>query len=298
MKLICQTQFGSHLYGTATESSDIDVRGVFMPASKDVLLGKIPKTNRDLDSDEYDYELYSLHHFLRLAQQGQTLAIDMLWTPFKLIKFGTYGSIWEDLVDNRLKFLSKNMTAFIGYAKAQSYKYSMKGDKLNKIRNFHDCLLSKEQSLGEIWDNLPKDEERRNPQGIRELQIAGKWFGETTSTTIARQSVDGILEKYGQRTKMAASFGGADWKALSHAVRVSAELIELLDTKNIVFPLANADELLKIKLGQVPFEKVQDTINVLLNIIEIKMKNSDWPQIVDSKFWDQWLYDVVKGDIK
>lgn len=298
MKLICQTKFGSHLYGTATPSSDEDVRGVFLPEAKDILLGRIPKTNRELDSDDLDYELYGLHHFVRLATQGQTVAIDMLWTPKELTTFGpSYGIIWRDLIGLREKFLSKRMGSFIRYARGQAAKYSLKGDKLNKVREFYDCLKRPQQSLGEIWDNLPKDDERQNPQGIRELQIAGKWFGETTLVSQVMMPIKNLLDRYGERAKLAAASNGADWKALSHAVRVSLELIELLDTKNIVFPLANAEELLKIKLGQVPLEKVQETIDVLLDIVETKIKSSDLPENVDTQFWDQWLFDIVKGEL-
>ena len=35
--------FGSHLYGTTNENSDTDLKGVFLPNKRDILLGRIPQ---------------------------------------------------------------------------------------------------------------------------------------------------------------------------------------------------------------------------------------------------------------
>ena len=40
MDLIVKMKFGSHLYGTDTEDSDVDYKGVFLPAKKEILLNK------------------------------------------------------------------------------------------------------------------------------------------------------------------------------------------------------------------------------------------------------------------
>jgi predicted nucleotidyltransferase len=45
--LICETVFGSHLYGTSTEQSDRDYKGIFLPSAQDILLGRIPKTSSE-----------------------------------------------------------------------------------------------------------------------------------------------------------------------------------------------------------------------------------------------------------
>ena len=39
--IICEVKFGSTLYGTRTEDSDDDIKGIFLPTKKDILLGKI-----------------------------------------------------------------------------------------------------------------------------------------------------------------------------------------------------------------------------------------------------------------
>ena len=68
-------KFGSHLYGTNTEDSDADYKGVFLPTKKEILLNNIPKcrnfsTSNGLtknNPNDLDEEIYSLHYFLKLA---------------------------------------------------------------------------------------------------------------------------------------------------------------------------------------------------------------------------------------
>jgi len=79
LNLIVKMKFGSHLYGTVTEDSDQDYKGVFLPTKEQVLLGRIPKSyNYTTKTDkvgknapsDVDYEAYSLHYFIELACQG------------------------------------------------------------------------------------------------------------------------------------------------------------------------------------------------------------------------------------
>jgi hypothetical protein len=59
-----------------------------------------------------------------------------------------------------------------------------------------------------------------------------------------------------------------DWKALSHAVRVGREAIELFTTGRLQFPLACAPHLLAIKLGQLPHAAVIGEIEAMLPEVE------------------------------
>ena len=78
---------GSYLYGTNSESSDKDYKGVFLPNLNDLILGKAPKhytstTGSSVDrntADDVDETYYSLQYFLELAAKGDTNAIDILF---------------------------------------------------------------------------------------------------------------------------------------------------------------------------------------------------------------------------
>jgi predicted nucleotidyltransferase len=301
MKTLVRTVFGSELYGTSTPASDRDEKGVFMPDTRDILLGRIPKTaNLSVKDDtrrnspgELDGDMYSLHHFVKLACQGQTVAIDMLWTPREMILEDS--ETWNELISLREKFLSKNMKAFVGYARAQAAKYSLKGDRLTKLREFLAVLKNSDPSdcLAHVWDKLPQDDEREGPH-CTELQIAGKWFGRTTRIDHVKESVESLIARYGKRANAAATADGRDWKALSHALRVSLELKELLQTKRLRFPLYDADTLTAIKTGVYELSEVQRLIDHTLEEIETLMESSNLPEKVDYKFWDDWLFEKTK----
>lgn len=303
-KMICEIQFGSHLYGTSTPTSDEDYKGLFLPTAEEILLGRIPKTFHEGPRDdtrknlpgERDVEYYSLHHFLRLATQGQTVAIDMLFAPESMtFKTAENGWVWDRIVANRKLLLSKQMNAFIGYARGQAAKYSLKGERLNRLESFlkalDDCVA--EDPIRDYWDILPHDDERVNPQGIRELQMAGKWYGESTSVLNVRRSVSNSLSKYGKRAHAAADAEGVDWKALSHAVRVSKELLEILTFGEVHFPLCDAKLLLAIKRGEHSLEYVQDLLDRDLAFVELQAHNSILPETVDHKWWDNFLVEVM-----
>lgn len=44
MKILVKAVAGSHLFGTNTEKSDKDFKGVFLPSADDILLGKFDQT--------------------------------------------------------------------------------------------------------------------------------------------------------------------------------------------------------------------------------------------------------------
>ena len=311
MRKIVKIRYGSHLYGTATPSSDEDWIGIFLPSARDVLLGRIPKTaesirpsgGRKAKPGELDVQWLSLHHFLKMACQGQTMALDLLHAPPAMIELEECYPLWYHLRDNRSQFLSRNIKSFVGYARAQAARYSLKGERLNKLETFyrivndHALRTHGEGKLGEIWTSLPRDDERESPQHVREIQIAGKWFGETTEVSFVEDSIANAIKRYGQRAKAAAGADGIDWKALSHAVRVPLELKDLLENGEIVFPLPYADILLKVKSGEAGMQNVQTMLDVGLREVEELAAKSDLPEKVNHKKWEDWLYAAMLGDM-
>jgi predicted nucleotidyltransferase len=113
MVLLMQTPFGSHLYGLETPTSDRDYKGIFMPEARDILLGTIPKTQKLSSGPSHernsqgdvDSETYSLHHFVQLALQGQTVALDMLHGNMET----ETSSEWRFLKKNRWRFYTRSI---------------------------------------------------------------------------------------------------------------------------------------------------------------------------------------------
>ena len=93
MNIVVKAIAGSHLFGTNTPQSDTDYKGVFIPDAKDILLQRAKKSistktgsNESKNTkDDIDVEFYSLQKFMEMLAQGQTVAIELLFTPANMI---------------------------------------------------------------------------------------------------------------------------------------------------------------------------------------------------------------------
>jgi len=242
MDLIVKMKFGSHLYGTDTEDSDVDYKGVFLPTKKEILLNNIPKclsfsTGNDLkknNPDDVDEEIYSLHYFLKLACDGQTVAMDMLHAPDKMLIESS--DLWRNIVDQKNRFYTKNLNSFVNYARRQASKYGIKGSRLNAALQVLTILKSNdpEGKLRDIWTQLPRNEYCHDtgvdPNGIRQYQVCGKTFQESSNIGYVLPIIRKFYDDYGHRAKQAAENRNIDWKAISHALRAAIQTKEILTT--------------------------------------------------------------------
>ena len=305
LDLIVLMRFGSHLYGTGTENSDSDYKGVFMPTIEQILLGNIPKsyhwtTKKTKEegvrnsSDDEDIEIYSLHYFIKLACEGQTVALDMLHAPDNMVINNSL--IWEEILWNRKRFYTKNLQAFIGYAKRQASKYGIKGSRLNDVGTVIDFMenYAPESKLRDIWDKFPKGEHisyvQDTPQGVRQIEICGKILQETATIEHSLPTLKKYHDNYGDRAKKAASNIGVDWKAVSHACRAAYQVKELLTENTITYPLKEAEFLKEVKAGKLDYmTRVSPILESLMEEVEELSAKSDLPDKVDRKFWNEFI---------
>jgi hypothetical protein len=117
-------------------------------------------------------------------------------------------------------------------------------------------------------------------------------FGNTIKA--AHEIFSRIYDNYGKRAKLAQSNEGIDWKALSHAVRVANEALELLSTANVTFPLPNAAHILEIKRGLLPYDDVASEIEKLLEDVERASEVSTLRDEADQSFIDALVSRVHK----
>ena len=102
----------------------------------------------------------------------------------------------------------------------------------------------------------------------------------------AREVVQRLVDRYGERALQAERNEGVDWKALSHAVRVGREALELLATGRITLPLGDAAEILAIKRGEHPYHAVAAEIERLLSAVETATQTSTLRARPDDAFID------------
>ena len=310
MKIIVKMIFGAHLYGTATPDSDVDYKGIFLPTKEELLLGRVPKshnysTGREESrntKNDIDIELYSFHYFIKLACDGQTVAMDMLHAPENMIL--QKSKIWDAIVKNKQKFYTKNLRSFIDYARRQASKYGIKGSRINAALQVLEILKQEDSSkkMKEVWNQLPRVEHCYDvapaPNGMRQYQVCGKSFQESATIGYVIPIIEKFYNDYGRRAKLAAENKNIDWKAVSHALRAAYQTKEILTENTINFPLRTADFLTKVKQGKLDYlSEVGPVLETLMEEVESLALTSNLPETVDRKFWDQFICQTLEREL-
>ena len=293
-KVIFRTIFGSRLYGTSGPNSDFDVKSVYLPLPEDMLCNtnKLTPVHSEYMKDgvKYDCENIPLQTFLRFASEGQTMAYDMLFAPKEmwLQEENEDFTVWEKhIAPNRKKFITQKCLNFVAYAIGQAVKYGKKGESLNILRQSVAQLMTVSdrhapiryiiENNSDILSFPYKIENGRNNE--RYIVIQNLYFPVGASVKTIIEGLENKIAKYGVRAEAAARSAGMDLKALSHAYRALCEAEELIDSKEIVFPLKNADKIKQIKYGNINMN-AEDIANFLLSEakrVEAKIKSSDLP---------------------
>lgn len=307
--VILVTVFGSHLYGTEDENSDLDVKGVFIPTYEDLVLNSSSQTTQfsmgdsvGMEAGELDGELIDVRKFIKDALQGQTYAVEMLHCPKdKRLLCTEYA---EDLYRYRDKLISDNVKPFLGYCYSQAQKYSKKGERLNELREIRDILseYDDKQYVKAAFEEIEFDEysyvarpkkqiHGSSAKKVELLEVGPKQYNLKSHIGEALKSIDKMIDKYGSRTQ-AASKDEIDWKAVYHAYRVASELEHLLTTGRIEFPLDSRDFLKQIKHGEVDPEKIQDDLSEYIE--EVSSLESDLSTEPDRNYWNEWLVETFR----
>ncbi len=152
--IIYQCQVGSKAFGLATDDSDDDLRGIFLPPARlQWSLRRLPEQLEYKDDDQ-DEVYWELEKFLRLALKANPSVLETLWTPLVLKADETA----EELRAMRHAFLSKHVyKTYSGYvlsqfrrmANAQKSKGTFKAKHaMHLIRLLHSGIAALE--TGEI----------------------------------------------------------------------------------------------------------------------------------------------------
>lgn len=309
-----QVTYGSHLYGTATATSDVDLKVVYLPQLSDVLLGKkhaIFKRRYDAEGNEIlddgtpmpdngtEVEYFPLATFARDFIAGQTYAVEIAYAYLKDLEDFDYAHDEDEQVKGFIRVLTnefgtKEVYSMVGFAIKQTMDYVQRGERLNAAEKVRDVILAIVEEAKHISAHIRLDDEIN---GQRVLDIVAEQTGLKIGLNTGGNKPIRTLELNGRSyletsalshvltavEKLIDAYGErstkaakteVDFKSLSHAVRVYQQSIELLETGKLTFPRPNAAQLLEIKEGRANLEEVKALLKSLDAEVQEKILTS------------------------
>jgi predicted nucleotidyltransferase len=136
--IIYRCRVGSHAFGLATEDSDDDLRGIFLPPARmHWSLFKLPEQLEFAEGDN-DEVYWELEKFLKLALKANPNVLETLWTPQVLLA----GETARQLRGMREAFLSRHLyKTYSGYVLSQFRRMANAYAKTGAYRPKHAMHL-------------------------------------------------------------------------------------------------------------------------------------------------------------
>lgn len=313
--LLYLTQYGSHLYGTNTENSDLDFRGIFIPKIKDLILKRdVDEYNTELNINgtKVDVKLFSIHKFIKLCSKADTNALDVLFSidinnDERYVK-NRIEQYYADTEKLRSLYVHRHMLINMDrlespctYAFKQATKYGLKGQRRNTMLILLDkCKLLSDlhtvQDLTELLQNgdlidnkhIKIDELDNKGKIEKYLYVCGVQHQFNLTLDKFKQRLQDKIDKEYTSQRTIDACDGNDWKALSHAIRILYEIKELLETGKITFPCS--EFILHIKQGWVSREEIDNTFENEFNNILDKIQENKLNWKYDEQTWNSFLY--------
>ena len=202
----------------------------------------------------------------------------------------------SELID---KFLTRNVKKMMGYAISQARLYGVKTERYSAVKavvdvlNFNEAIDAAYYNPAEkasltlsgrpdIVDRLLKIPHVKlielltgdgGDTKVPGIDITGKQYPLTNKIVTVKKSIENVLSQYGERVKEFDG-EGVDWKALSHAIRIVEQVLELSTTGVLTFPRPNADYLRRVKAGEVQLAAATEYMNKIFSEAEFVVDNS------------------------
>lgn len=233
---------GSHAYGTNTENSDLDVRGITLNNKRELL------TNvhfEQFTNEETDTTIYAFNKMIQLLSNCNPNVIEMLGLiPEHYLYIHPIG---QELLDNKKLFLSrKALYSFGGYANAQLRRLDNKAMRLvdqerqemhifNSIQNARLTFPGKyfeypEDSINLYIDNAVNPD--YNTEIFMDVNLAHYPLRDYKAMWSEMNEIVKSYAKIGKRNSHAIEHGKLG-KHMMHLVRLFYMCIDILEKEQI-----------------------------------------------------------------
>lgn len=263
---------GSKLFGTNNEYSDTDLKEIYIPNGKDILLDTFTPYNEQTiaglkdKSSIIETSSYAVNYFLNNLYKGDLRSIEIIFTPKDKILHKTKE--WDEIIKNKDLLINPKIPTFVKFAQSTLYKFNSKAERITMLNNvLHVFENNKDHKiLFESLDQIKQVDDQKIKFDNKFLFFNNKKFSILNSNNELISYIHKELNQYSDKTLSYKN--NIDWRSLGHAARIIDEALEYLETGEIIFPRYNANWLKDIKKEIVPVEQIVDFITDKINDVQ------------------------------
>lgn len=305
---------GSHAYGTNTETSDLDVRGI-ATNRKEEILSNI--RFEQFVNEETDTTIYSFNKIISLLSNCNPNTIEIL--GLKPEHYLYISSIGKELLDNSHMFLSKKcVQSFGGYANSQLRRLDNKAVRLvcqaerenhilNSIKNAFATFSDKYFPFNDGAINLYIDkavQEDYDTEIFMDVNLKHYPLRDYKSMWSEMNNIVKDYSKIGKRNKHAIEREKLG-KHMMHLVRLFYTCFDILEKEKIItYREEDHDLLMAIRNGKYldenrqPIPEFFELVDELEKRLEYDKENTSLPEKPDYKGINEFVISVNERIVK
>lgn len=308
---------GSYAYGTNTESSDIDCRGVALNSKKEILLGN---GFEQVENKETDTVIYSFTKIVNLLFNCNPNVIEIL--GLKPEHYLYISPIGKELLENKKLFLSKKaVNSFGGYANSQLRRLDNKAVRLvgqeQREKHILNSINNASINFKERYFQYPNDaiklyvdksdNEDMDSEIYMDVNLTRYPLRDYKAMWSEMNNVVKDYAKIGKRNKHAIEHNKLG-KHMMHLIRLYIMCLDILENKEIVtYREKEHDLLMSIRNGDYlddnrqPIPEFFELVDEYEKKMEYAKENTDLPDKPNYKAIQEFVMSVneriVKGEI-
>lgn len=312
--IVLLTLGGSHAYGTATPTSDVDVRGCALNSKREILLGR---PFEQVIDNATDTTVYSFAKLIGLLSSCNPNTIEMLGCRPEHYLILTGPGM--EMVENAHMFLSRRAAqSFGGYAVHQLHRLENKSVRTVSPERQEQHILESVRNMGgyirEKYGLGAGDALRFYIDASEKAEMETEIFCDITLNHFPLRDYKGMMTEYQEVLKSYSRIGrrnesailrGQIGKHMMHLIRLYLMCIDILEKERIVtYREAEHDMLMEIRNGKYLTETNDilpaffDLVTDLRKRMKYAEENTSLPETADRKEIDEFVYAVHDAVIK
>lgn len=299
---------GSHAYGTQTETSDLDVRGIALNKKREII------TNQNFEqfvNEETDTTIYAFNKIITLLSNCNPNTIELL--GLKPEHYLYVHPIGQELLDNKKMFLSRKAAhSFGGYATAQLRRLDNKSARLlgQEQREHHilNSILSAKYTFPEKYFYYPEDainlyvdksvQEEYDTEIFMDVNLHHYPLRDWKSMWSEMNNIVKDYSKIGKRNQRAIEHNKLG-KHMMHLVRLYLMALDIFEKEEIVtYREKDLPFLMDIRNGKYldgerqPIPEFYEIIDEFEKRLAYAKENTSLPDVPDYKKINEFAADV------